>query len=322
MNGSYIETLDTPPTAVEFSRLVHISRPVVIKGLKVPASARWTDDYLAEKMGERKISVALTPNGLADAVTRGSDGKLYFTEPCTDQMTMREFMSRLTADRGDETDATLYLQSQNGNLYSASFFEQDGRDISEFESLRADVPSNISWCGEAFGKAPDAVNLWIGDSRSTTSIHSDPYENIYTVVRGSKHFTLLPPTEGWCLQERTYPHATYTRSTSSSCLSLTPSPSDTPPVRWSSVASPHLPNTLPPEAHPLHVTLNAGDTLYLPVGWWHHVRQSGDITIALNWWYDAEVQGMSWVWLNVLRGVRDVPPGNVEEENCETTIKP
>jgi hypothetical protein len=27
----------------------------------------------------------------------------------------------------------------------------------------------------------------------------DPYENIYTVVRGAKHFTLLPPTEGWSL---------------------------------------------------------------------------------------------------------------------------
>lgn len=28
----------------------------------------------------------------------------------------------------------------------------------------------------------------------------DPYENIYTLVRGRKHFTLLPPTEAWCLQ--------------------------------------------------------------------------------------------------------------------------
>ena len=32
LNGSYIETLDAPPSALEFSRLVHVSRPVVIKG--------------------------------------------------------------------------------------------------------------------------------------------------------------------------------------------------------------------------------------------------------------------------------------------------
>lgn len=65
-------------------------------------------------------------------------------------------------------------------------------------------------------RQPDAVNLWIGNGRSVTSIHNgqcrqcqslilysdrtDPYENIYTVVRGAKHFTLLPPSEGWCLQ--------------------------------------------------------------------------------------------------------------------------
>ena len=81
-------------------------------------------------------------------------------------------------------------------------------------------------------RSPDAVNLWIGDEKSVTSIHSgtlwntsmplevlrcvplthartraltDPYENIYTVIRGAKHFTLLPPTEGWCLQGQPYP---------------------------------------------------------------------------------------------------------------------
>jgi jumonji domain-containing protein 7 len=64
---------------------------------------------------------------------------------------------------------------------------------------------------------PDAVNLWIGDSRSVTSIHSgesdnsfarfvngpsapDPYENIYCVIRGKKIFTLFPPSEGWLLE--------------------------------------------------------------------------------------------------------------------------
>lgn len=24
-------------------------------------------------------------------------------------------------------------------------------------------------------------------------------------------------------------------------------------------------------------------------------------TIAINWWYDIEGQGMSWVWLNLFR---------------------
>lgn len=43
------------------------------------------------------------------------------------------------------------------------------------------------------------------------------------------------------------------------------------------------------------------------------MRQS-NITIALNWWYDAEMRGMSWVLLSFLRGIRDVPPADDQEE--------
>jgi hypothetical protein len=34
---------------------------------------------------------------LADAVTRGPDNKLYFAEPFVEQMTMADFLSKLTS---------------------------------------------------------------------------------------------------------------------------------------------------------------------------------------------------------------------------------
>ena len=107
-----------------------------------------------------------------------------------------------------------------------------------------------------------------------------------------------------------YPHAQYYRENNSSPFSLIPSPPSVAPVRWSSIRDPLNPEELPPEACPIQVTISEGDTLYLPVGWWHHVRQSG-VTIALNWWYDMEAKGMGWVMLNFLRGEsEDVPDGN------------
>lgn len=56
----------------------------------------------------------------------------------------------------------------------------------------------------------------------------DPYENIYTVVRGEKHFTLLPPSDGWCLKgllsvspypanKHNHPCAAWNRASLSTC---------------------------------------------------------------------------------------------------------
>jgi peptidyl-lysine (3S)-dioxygenase / protease len=75
-------------------------------------------------------------------------------------------------------------------------------------------------------------------------------------------------------------------------------------VRWSSVKDPTLPGSTA-GASPFQVDVRAGETLYLPPGWWHHVRQTGDETgvcIAFNWWYDMEMHGMHWIWLQYLRG--------------------
>ena len=69
--------------------------------------------------------------------------------------------------------------------------------VSEFDSLKRDIPEEIPWCSEALGPStpssylpvdsrpdlglpPDAVNLWIGDSRSVTSVHSGEDNKFHT----------------------------------------------------------------------------------------------------------------------------------------------
>ncbi|KAH8999275.1 cupin-like domain-containing protein [Lactarius akahatsu] len=313
LNGGHYDILESPPSPVEFSQICHISRPVLIKGYKIPNLQRWSNKYLADTMGDRLLSVAVTPNGYADAVTLSSDGKRYFVEPYYEKMTMRSLLSKLAPSTSNVEDVC-YLQSQNGNLFPGSYFTSgDMESDCELINLRDDVPAEIPWCSEALGRSPDAVNLWIGNNRSVTSIHSDPYENIYHVARGCKTFLLVPPTEGWCLKERMFPHATYQRATENSPLLLKPSPSTTPAVRWSSIQHPERPGSLSEMTHPLIIDVNAGETLYLPAGWWHHVRQTG-LSIALNWWYDIEPRGSAWVWLRLLRGVAIVAADEEVEE--------
>ena len=105
----------------------------------------------------------------ADAIARGSDGRLYFVEPCVEKMTMQELFAKLGSNQilnwffdgslicfslagvsDDRSSEVCYLQSQNGNLHSANSLNGD-TDISEFEPLTCDVPKDISWCTEALG---------------------------------------------------------------------------------------------------------------------------------------------------------------------------
>ena len=81
---------------------------------------------------------------------------------------------------------------------------QDGSFLKEFAKLHGDADTELPLANEAFGSKPDAVNLWIGDDRSITTMHSDNYENMYAVVCGVKHFTLLPPTDYYFLSRNRY----------------------------------------------------------------------------------------------------------------------
>jgi len=157
----------------------------------------------------------------------------------------------------------LYLQSQNGNIRSSDSEE------TEYAALRDDVPASFSFASDALGTSsfhfpvtisssvragldyfrfpgqePDAVNLWIGGSHSQTSLHKDPYENLYAVLRGSKTFTVLPPTEGVLLG-----------SESSLILEV--------PTKLKRVASPSSFLLPPPSLH--HPQLNSTPTLLTTV---------------------------------------------------------
>ncbi len=112
-------------------------------------------------------SLRLTYFSLADAITEGSDGRIYFAEPYVCQMSMSELLSRLgtgqvrdvctlsfyspirSTSQPDQSEVR-YLQSQNGNLYTSKYFEVQN-DSSELEPLREDVPSEIAWSSEALG---------------------------------------------------------------------------------------------------------------------------------------------------------------------------
>ncbi|KAI9311097.1 putative phospholipase, partial [Dichotomocladium elegans] len=290
INGTYVHVYENPPSPLEFLRnCVHPNRPALIKNAisHWPAATKWTNAYLREKMGEATVTVATTPNGLADAVTYDPEtDREYFALPHEQRMPFNQFLDILEGKH--TTPHALYISLQNDSLHT------------EFSILKDDIDEEVSWCSEALGKQPDAVNFWMGNDKSTTSLHKDPYENCYAVIRGKKTFVLIPPSEYCCLYESSYPTAMYTES-------MRLKPLDPPmETSWIPIDPLHPDLQKYPRfqyARPIVVTVEEGDMLYLPALWFHQVLQQGEEgVIAINAWYDMEYRNILYSSMGLLRG--------------------
>lgn len=143
----------------------------------------------------------------------------------------------------------------------------------------------------------------------------DHYENMYTVLTGSKTFTLLPPTSVHRLHLLVYPVHTHVPSPGGGWELV---PEDPPrSIQWCPIdvdaidaggARAEEQHRLYPRYFqgppPLRVTVRAGETLYLPSMWYHYVQQDeldADSVIAVNHWYDMAFDGRFAVFQMVER---------------------
>jgi jumonji domain-containing protein 7 len=229
--GNEVEVLEYP-TAIEFMRrAVCAYRPVIIRGLMDDwrAMEYWDLENMNELMKDAEISVNLTPDGLADAVksvpTDNGNEKRVFTYPYECTMPFSTFYRMM--EEPEEDDAVPYLSEQNDNLRQ------------KFQQVVNDVPSSLPLVDEVFGNPEtEAINLWIGDERSVTSLHKDHFEvssvvscyclcfttaipilfvqNFYCVVCGEKTFTLFPPTDTAFIPEEKFESCGYSLTVGSS----------------------------------------------------------------------------------------------------------
>lgn len=109
---------------------------------------------------------------------------------------------------------------------------------------------------------PKGASLWMGPAGTITRLHHDFVSLLACHVRGRKRWRLVPPTERALLDR---------------------------------VARSHT--TLDPELDPLEGVLvkdfvvEPGEALFVPVGWWHHVRAlEPSITVSLGAWPRDETE--------------------------------
>ncbi|CAF4526344.1 unnamed protein product [Rotaria sp. Silwood1] len=185
---SRISRIRVPSPLVFYRDYVSRNKPVIIQGAldQWSALSKWnTSEYLRHQLGDTPVTIDITPDGYGDCVKLHK----YFVTPLEEKMPFNYFMDIIEGKKS--FNGIVYCQHQNSSF------------TTEFQQLNNDI-HELSWVREAFGNPPDAVNLWIGTSKSISTLHHDPYENLYAVICGRKHFTLYPPTDLYWLDQKFY----------------------------------------------------------------------------------------------------------------------
>mmetsp|Transcript_10754 Transcript_10754/g.20799 ORF Transcript_10754/g.20799 Transcript_10754/m.20799 type:complete len:214 (+) Transcript_10754:900-1541(+) len=101
---------------------------------------------------------------------------------------------------------------------------------------------------------------------ATTPAHYDEQENMFCQMRGRKEIFMWPPSDHRKLYAFPVNHA---------CDRQAMVNPDCPDLK-------RFPNYK--FARPHYATLQAGDLLYLPVGWWHHLRNLDNLSVSITFW--------------------------------------
>jgi len=156
-------------------------------------------------------------------------------------MLFAEFIARIEAGTGND----VYLVANN------RFFEKPG--MSALLDDLGDLPGYIKRDDRAA-----QTYLWLGPSGTVTPLHHDVMNVLFCQIRGRKRVLLIPPDETpWLYNEvAVYSEVVLERAD----LRRFP--------LFGHVA-------------PVEVIVNPGEILFIPVGWWHHVR-SLDTSISVS----------------------------------------
>jgi hypothetical protein len=192
------------------------------------------------------------------------------------------------------------------------------------------IPKSFTFAEEAFDTGPpDAINLWVGNERSVSSMHKDHYENLFYVCSGQKEFVLNAPADIPFMHEEEFMTGSFHPCdgeggglANASWTIVPDSNSEASKARW---IEPDIKRYLDggysqtqfpllSKSHPIKVLLSEGEMLYIPSLWLHRVTQTTE-TVGINYWYDMKFESAHWCYFNFLQQLK-----RTEDSNNTNTI--
>lgn len=261
------------------ARLKQAEQPFVIRGLVstwplVQAgrrSGREARDYLLRRRRDTKFVVAVGDPEMQGRLFYNAEMRMNFR---TVKSKLPEIFAQIDAMEGRPDALPIYLASIDMREFFNGLHEENHVDL---------------------GNRRATANIWMG-TRSRIAAHNDFPQNLACVAVGRRRFTLFPREQ---------------------FRNLYLGPVDnTPAGRAVSMVDFHAPDfdRFPRfrEAldHAQVAELEAGDAIYIPPMWWHHVEGLSDFNVLVNYWWRETPHwlGQPQDALNLaMMAIRDLP---------------
>jgi lysine-specific demethylase 8 len=128
------------------------------------------------------------------------------------------------------------------------------------------------------------TRLWVGSSGTCSGLHSDLKDNVFAQIHGTKRVLLVPLRQTHLV----YPFI-------DNIVNSMVDPEDVDVDRF--------PRILRATAY--ETVVEPGDVLYIPRGWWHHLRSTSP-SISINHWFGPEIPARVFLALLARLGPRYV----------------
>eukprot|EP01041_Mallomonas_annulata_P001987 gene1987-3865_t len=325
--------LSKPPTAEEFyENYVSKGKPVIISnGLKKwKAVGKWNLDYLLQHVGEESVKIYTSTDGDFEKIQSVGDWKKTLEDtgrlgqsPYDDtDIDSNELLMIRPAETNFKFKDYYYLLTNYSNPEHAIYYLQK-HDMRKWNHLPIikDIEPSIHSEPKKYKNSKSSTSksskkkyhkggwarflslnhyfIWLAKGHTRGPIHYDMYENIYSVIRGSKTFEIFHPMQTTEMYETISSYRSghllyeWTKEQGGKFWSLPISSTEKSFLPFSPVNITNPNYTLFPEhkkARKLTCKLNEGDILYLPSYWWHEVSgepaENEDISIAINAFYE------------------------------------
>ncbi|KAK5998330.1 Lysine-specific demethylase JMJ30 [Cladobotryum mycophilum] len=182
--------------------------------------------------------------------------------------------------------------SKTGYLAQHNLFQQIPslrNDIQVPDFCWTDVPGHPT---ESSRNQPTVdvpqLNAWFGPARTITPLHTDGYHNLLCQVVGTKYVRLYPPRATPRLRPRGLEHGVDMSNTSELDIGVMegwdPEPCANTDEDGNEESLSSIKESLKGVEY-WECILGPGDTLVIPIGWWHYVR-SLSISFSVSFWWN------------------------------------